>query len=176
MLETTCPWPERYSSNGSRATEYEVIDLVAGFIRALQPNYVIETGTYRGDTSEAIGKALQKNGQGKLDTLELDADLAQAARVRLYGLPVTVHTCDSTKFVPTEPPQFVWFDSSFAARGQEFFNFYWQGFLHPGAIVGFHDVDKRFPVGDFVFELVDRRLISAIALPTHRGVAFGQVL
>ena len=39
-----CPHPERWTSRDIEATENEVLELVHGLIRALQPDLVLETG------------------------------------------------------------------------------------------------------------------------------------
>ncbi len=43
-----CPRPDWWHARDAQATEDEVIELVAGFVRALQPELVLETGTYLG--------------------------------------------------------------------------------------------------------------------------------
>ena len=82
-----CPNPGRWHSTDNQSTEIEVTELIAGFVRALQPDYVIETGSCIGQTSHAIGLALRDNGHGRLDTMETDPDRAAIARRRLRRLP-----------------------------------------------------------------------------------------
>ena len=55
------------------SAEDEVSDLAGAFIRALQPEVVVETGTYTGQTAVRIGGALAVNGHGHLWTIEIDA-------------------------------------------------------------------------------------------------------
>ena len=167
-----CPHPERWSSTDPQSTEIEVSELVSGFVRALQPDYVIETGTCIGQTAWIIGTALQENGQGRLDTLETDPDRAAAATMTCAGLPVTVHCASSLDFRPAEPIGFAWFDSRVELRVAEF-NHY-RPHIIPGSIVGFHDTSPH--QGEWGRELESLPGTRAIRLRTPRGVTFVEVL
>lgn len=166
-----CPNPGRWHSTDNQSTEIEVTELVAGFIRALQPDYVIETGSCIGQTSHAIGLALRDNGHGRLDTLETDPDRAAVARRRCTGLPVTVHETPSLEFRATEPIGFAWFDSLIELRIPEFERFRHQ--FVDGAIVGFHDTGPHF--GDYGAAIEAIEGLSAMRLRTPRGVTFAQI-
>lgn len=168
-----CPRPERYSAYSVKATEYEVIELVRGLIRALQPDYVIETGSYKGLMSKAIGEALQQNGHGQLDTVELDPELAQSAAATCEGLPVTVHTGDSLSFTPRKTVDFVWFDSALKLREPEFRRYRSHFARH--TLVGFHDTGTRFKLRPRLEQLEAEGLLKAIYLPTLRGLALATV-
>ena len=147
-------------------------ELVASFVRALQPDYVVETGTCIGQTAWLIAQALQCNGQGHLDTIETEADRAKFAAERLTGLPALVHCTSSMDFTPREPIGFAWFDSRVDLRVAEFER-YRPHFL-PGAIAGFHDTAPHQGAwGRHVESLPGTR---AIRLPTPRGVTFVEVL
>ncbi|MBX6722990.1 MAG: class I SAM-dependent methyltransferase, partial [Dactylosporangium sp.] len=117
-----CPNPQWWHAPDANATEAEVTELVAAMVRALQPEFVLETGTHAGTTAEAIGQALAANGHGWLVSLELDPAKASAAAERLAaaGLPVTVVGGDSRSYVPDRPIDFAWFDSSIEARVPEY--------------------------------------------------------
>lgn len=141
-------------------------------MRALQPDYVVETGTCLGQTAWIIGRALADNGQGRLDTIETEADRAKFATDRLVGLPVTVHVASSLDFTPAEPIGFAWFDSRTDLRVAEFERFR-EHFL-PGAIAGFHDTAPHQGAwGSHVESIPGTR---AIRLRTPRGVTFLEVL
>lgn len=166
-----CPNPGWWHSTDNQSTEIEVTELVAGFVRALQPDYVIETGTCIGQTAHAVGLALRDNGHGRLDTLETDPDRAAIARRRCAGLPVTVLEQPSLEFTPAGPVGFAWFDSLIELRVPEFHRF--RSFLAPGAVVGFHDTGPHF--GDYgdVIAAIDG--LSTMRLRTPRGVTFAQL-
>src|SRR3546814_17475283 len=85
-----CPHPERWHSPDSDSTEVEVSRLAAAFVEALRPDYVLETGTAFGQTSELIGQVLLTAGVGHLVTFEVDDSRIAFAANRVHGLPVTV--------------------------------------------------------------------------------------
>jgi predicted O-methyltransferase YrrM len=167
-----CPHPERWSSTDPQSTEIEVSELVAGFIRALQPEYVIETGTCIGQTAQLIGMALHLNGHGRLDTIETEVDRAAYSRGQCEGLPVTVHEVSSLEFEPVLPVDFAWLDSRFELRIAEFERY--RPWMRPGSMVGFHDTAPHHgPMGDEVEQI---KGIRPIRLRTPRGVTFVEVL
>jgi predicted O-methyltransferase YrrM len=164
-----CPYPERWSATDAQSTELEVTELVASWVRALQPEYVVETGTCIGQTAQAIGQALARNGHGWLDTIEVDPVVAAQARERCAGLPVTVYTELSLGFQPAGKIGFAWLDSSMGHRIPEFEHL--RPWLAPGAVVGFHDTSPHMGLlGEHVGQLG-----RAIRLRTPRGVSFVQL-
>lgn len=169
-----CRHPDRYSSPDNIATEHQVTALVAAFVTALQPDYVVETGTYQGHTAQAIAEALQANGRGHLDTIEANETRAREATATLAGLPATVHHTSSLHFHPTREIDFAWFDSAPNDRAPEFKHY--RGWMYHGTIVGFHDTSARHKVRPKVEALASEGLVRVIFLPTWRGVAFAEVL
>lgn len=167
-----CPHPERWTSTDAQSTEIEVSELVSAFVRALQPDYVVETGTCLGQTSYVIGLALRANGHGRCDTVEVKDELVEIARDRCTGLPVTVHHVASLDFEPAEPIGFAWFDSLLNLRVREFLAY--RPWMQPGTIVGFHDTAPHF--GSFGVAVENLTGLRAINLPTPRGVTFAEVM
>jgi hypothetical protein len=167
-----CERPEQWTAHDDQSAECEVTALVGAFIRAMQPDYVIETGTAHGYTAREIGLALEANGHGWLHTLEVDRDLVLEAGRRCSGLPVTVYRQSSMDFTPTESIGFAWFDSLIELRLPEFDRY--RKHMPVGTIVGFHDVSDRF--GDFRQRLEEHGGFRPIFLHTPRGVCFAQVL
>jgi predicted O-methyltransferase YrrM len=166
-----CPHPEWWTSTDPQSTEFEVSDLVAGFVRALQPEYVIETGTCIGQTASAIGYALKVNGHGHLDTLETSRARAEHSRDVCKDLPVTVHEVASLEFTPDQLVDFAWLDSRLDLRIPEFERY--RPWMHAGTLVGFHDTAPHH--GTFGDDLAARAGVRAIRLHTPRGVTFAQV-
>lgn len=167
-----CPHPDRWSAWDAQSTEVEVVELVAAFVRALQPDYVVETGSCLGYASHAIGTALDRNGQGHLDTLETLPKRAAIARERCAGLPVTVHVEDSMQFTPARQIGFAWLDSLTSLRVAEFERF--RPWMAPGTIVGFHDTAPHHGPWSLELHRIDgTRLVS---LPTPRGVTFLEII
>ena len=166
-----CPHPEWWSATDPQSTELEVSELVAAFVRALQPEYVVETGTCMGQTAQIVGLALRANGHGHLDTLEPMDIRAEFSRKRCAGLPVTIHETPSLEFIPAGPIGFAWLDSRTHLRVPEFEHF--RSYFAPGAIVGFHDTAPHHgPWGAEVEQLEGAR---PIRLRTPRGVTFVEV-
>lgn len=166
-----CPNPGHWHSTDNQSTEIEVTELVAAFVRALQPEFVLETGSCIGQTSHAIGLALRENGHGRLVTLETDHERAAVARRRCTGLPVRVLEMPSLEFEPLEPIGFAWFDSLIELRVPEFERF--RPNLVDGAVVGFHDTGPHFGSYGDTIDAIDG--LSTMRLRTPRGVTFAQV-
>jgi hypothetical protein len=183
-----CPNPEYWHATDDQSTELEVQNLVAGFIMGLQPEYVLETGSFVGQTSRLIGQVLQLNGHGELHSVELNPEAARIARLNTEDLDnVYIHQMSSMDFIPIymredEHIGFAWFDSLVTLRRAEFERFY--PYMQPGTICGFHDtaphhgewsrfLDHQQP------EWIGHRYpynVRAIHLPTPRGVTFLEVL
>ncbi len=167
-----CPHPEWWTATDPQSTEIEVSTLVAAFVRALQPDLVVETGTCLGQTAWMIGSALHANRHGHLDTLETDEERAAIARERCAGLPVTVHSVSSLEFTPPGPIGFAWLDSRTELRIPEFEHL--RPHLPAGAIVGFHDTGPH--QGGWGRDVEHLPGTQAIRLRTPRGVTFVEVL
>ncbi len=171
-----CPNPGRWTSVDVDATENEVIAGVGGLVRLLQPEYVIETGTYKGHMAAAIAAALKDNGHGHLDTLEIKSELCEEARFVIgSGMDVTeIHNMDAMEFWPKNPIDFAWLDSD-SSRGDEFMRYH--KFMHSRTVVGFHDTGIHHRViKEQVIQLAEQGFLVPIFLPTPRGVALCQVL
>lgn len=167
-----CPHPEYWTSTDNQSTELEVTELVASFVRALQPEYVLETGTCLGQTAYAIGQALARNGHGHMDSLEVDERLIDIARQRCSGLPVAIHQCSSLQFQPAHRIDFAWLDSLMRLRMAELQRF--RPWLQAGAIIGIHDTGRHF--GRYGDEVEQHTWVRALRLATPRGVTFLEVL
>lgn len=166
-----CPRPGYWHATDSQSTELEVSELVAALVRALQPEYVIETGTCFGQTAQIIGMALVANEHGRLDTLEPVAARADVSRQWCAGLPVTVHEVSSLEFVPDDGIDFAWLDSRFELRIAEFERY--RPWMHEGTVVGFHDTAPHHgPMGAEVERIPGTRCIR---LRTPRGVTLLQL-
>lgn len=164
-----CPHPEWWNAPDGMATEFEVLELVAAFVRAVQPEVVVETGTHRGFGAEAIGQALERNGHGHLWTLEVDEALYEEASERTAGLPVTCLLQDSSTWLAPGPIDFAWFDSETALRVPEFQRF--RQWMHGRTVVGFHDTSPHHGYRPSL----DGLGIQLLDVPTPRGVTFGRV-
>jgi predicted O-methyltransferase YrrM len=165
-----CPNPELWHAPDRAATEIEVSELVGAMCTALKPTHALETGAYRGHTSEAMGRALV--GIGHLDSLEVDSALAREARARVEGLPVTLHEVSSLDFVPEHPLDFVFFDSEFDLRPVEIERF--RRFATKRCVWALHD-SRHDGLQAALEELRERGVVSEVLqLPTPRGLALGR--
>jgi predicted O-methyltransferase YrrM len=165
-----CPNPELWHAPDRAATEVEVSLILGALCTALKPNHVLETGAYRGHSSEAMGQALV--GIGHLDSLEVDAALAEEARARVKGLPVTLHEVSSLEFVPEHPLDLVFFDSEFDIRPLEMERF--RRFATRRCVWALHD-SRHDGLRAALDDLRDAGLITEpLQLPTPRGLALGR--
>lgn len=172
-----CPHPEHWHATDDDSTELEVTTLVAGFIRALQPDLVIETGAAWGQTSHLIGAALQDNGHGRLITFEPDLERAKFTEARCQGLPVLVvpqPSLDPDYGILAAVGRgvqvgFAWLDSLFDLRFLELHAL--RPHLAPGAIVGLHDTAPHHPLHA---QLEHKTEATRLDLHTPRGVTFIQ--
>lgn len=170
-----CPHPERWTSSDWDSTEHQVTELVAAFVRALQPDLVVETGAAFGDTTAAIGDALVRNGHGRLITLETDVDRVLTVRERCASLPVEVVEMASLDWEPPGPIGFAWLDSLIDLRVPEFLRY--RPWMESGTIVGFHDTGPHRPGIRVLLESLAGRGVIRLVMPrTPRGVCFAEVL
>ncbi len=182
-------FPQHWHSPDSESTESEVSELVGALVRALQPEFVVETGTAFGYTALEIGKALKANGHGQLISLEVDRGrlefaynlISEHATWEPYERIIELREQSSLEFVPHRPIDFAWFDSLYELRAEEFKRFRRLGALKPGTIVGFHDTTSGIrrhylDVSAEVTKLEQKRLLKAIRLRTPRGLALAEVL
>lgn len=168
-----CPNPEYWHAPDPDSTEMEVSELVGAFVRALQPEIVVETGTAWAQTAIQIGVALQANGHGEGYSLETEPDRVKHCRLALEGLPVRVVQQASLDWTPPEGVGFAWFDSLIPLRVAEFRAY--APYMRPGAVVGFHDCGPLHGLRGPVEELARDGRIRPIYLPTPRGVIFAEV-
>jgi len=170
-----CPHPEYWTSTDGDSTECEVTELVGAFVRALQPEFCVETGAAWGNTTHAIAEALLRNGHGRLESLEIEPDRIAHVEQRCEGLPVEVVGLSSLEYVPPLPVDFAWFDSLCDYRHIEFRRYL--AMMHSRTVVGFHDTGPHHAVRAFIEPLVTEGLLAPLLyLPTPRGVAFARVL
>jgi predicted O-methyltransferase YrrM len=143
-------------------------------VTALQPDFVVETGSCSGTTSAAIGRALKANGHGELVSLEVDAVRVETANERCKGLPVSILHKSSMDYQPDRPVDFAFFDSVPVLRGQEFERYL--PWMHDRTVVAFHDTAPHHTVRRRLAPLEESGLIvSPLYLPTPRGIMFARV-
>lgn len=176
-LNKLCRHPERYSAEEPKSTENELLDLVYGLVRALQPDWCLETGTYTGRTAQAITSALTANGVGQLDTLEINPDLATKARDLLPMGVATVHVVNANTWRPPDDREyeFCWFDTDGKTELAAQFRHY-QPWITQGALVCFHDTGTAWPTTTALAQLEQEGLLKVVHVPTPRGASICEVL
>jgi predicted O-methyltransferase YrrM len=173
-----CPHPEYWHAPNDIATEYEVSLFIQGLVRLIQPEYVVETGTFQGHTAAKIGLALFFNGHGELDTLDNGDDATHELAVTatsLFSSYVNLVRIHSLSFIARMPIDLAFFDSSTGDRVREFRYFYEGGFLKQHAIVVFHDAAPHHEVRESIKPLEEEGLVKFLWFNTPRGLAVGQV-
>ena len=153
------------------SSEVEVLEFMYGIIRCMQPEFVVETGTYKGLGALAIGKALEANGHGRLFSTEIHVPYIQTARELCKGLPVDIVEMSSLDYAPDRDIDFAWFDSEPAIRADEFRKYY----PRLTGLVGFHDTYFN-EVWNGIKDLEREGLIIPIVFKTPRGMCLAQVV
>lgn len=177
-----CPHPEYWHSPDSEATENEVSEFIGSLVRIIQPEFVVETGTYHGHTTYEIGLALRDNGHGKVVSLDSDRRCVEIASRRINDadeyydspLPIQILHMNSLDYSPTEDIDFAFFDSWQEGRIQELERFISLGRMKSGTIFAVHDtaphhqVRKHFVPASFdSYQFID--------FHTPRGLIVGQL-
>ncbi len=157
--------------------ESEVLDFLLTLTRLIKPSEVLETGTWLGLLSCAIGRGLVYNGFGHLTTLEInpDAHRSALANIASYNLTnfIDAQLTSSMEFIPDRQYDMAIFDSELALRENEFRRF--RPYLNEGAIVVFHDTAPHHRVvADGLRTLIGEGAIVGIDLPTPRGIFIGK--
>lgn len=118
------------------AAEPQTVEFLVSLVRSIAPQYVIETGTFHGDTAKAIGGAL---GIGRcfFDSIEIDQQSVDIARANLDRTDVRVRHMDSRDFIPDRPIDLAFLDSDPNIRFEEAEHF--RPFLAPDGIIAIHD-------------------------------------
>jgi len=170
-----CRNPAYWHSRNSTATEIEVIELLVSLTRALQPELVLETGGYRGFTSYCIGRALQRNGHGRLISIENHVHLHRYARARCRDLPVDCIRASSLDYIPASGASFdmIFFDTDFAYRLKEFDHF--RPWMNPATILTWHDTGTQHRIRPYLDQLVAQGTIDLVYLPTPRGFGIARL-
>jgi predicted O-methyltransferase YrrM len=177
-----CAHPEYWTSLDQDSTENEVSEMLAGLVRAIQPEYVVETGTAYGVTTMLLGAALKQNGHGRLVSLDTDGQMIENARkgVREFenligDIPVEIRQQNSMDFVPDQDIDFAFFDSWQEGRHLEYSRYKELGRIKSGTIIAFHDTAPHHQVLKHIKALEEAGEVRPIYFRTPRGVTIAQV-
>jgi len=171
------PHPERWRMLDSMTAENEVLVFLKSLITTVKPQLVVETGTFRGISTLAIAEGLKENGFGRIVTIEYDPKVFAAARERIEasGLQNWVeYRNESSLDAKIDGAIDILFsDSDQSIREAEVRRFLPQVSEHGLILV--HDASSHYKiVREAVLRLEQEGLLSAILLPTPRGLAMAQ--
>jgi predicted O-methyltransferase YrrM len=122
--------------------------IIYALIRALKPVNVLEIGTYHGCSTSHICEALQRNGKGHLNTLDIYPLTEIPDEYRDVGTLVRMDLFDY-EYPVDNPVDFVFEDSM---HSQEMIHHVWRGFVErgaPGGVIITHD-SEHYAIGDTV--------------------------
>ena len=162
-----CPQNGRWEipTDSDICTEVETLQLLFGFVRALRPKVVVETGCNVGCASKVICEALEANGgEGRLYTCDIESANVEATRRRLMPRGYT-KLVDGLALVQEvgQLADLYWIDSSDSSRMAELHWLREHG--KKGAVVLTHDTNLIGHVTE-----VHRTLPNWVLLPGPRGL------
>ena len=170
--------------------EAEVGELLYGLVKILQPEKILETGTYTGISSMYMAQALKDNGHGHVTTLEIEPFHKDRAEQlwRACGVDGFV-ACElqrSLEYMPSDHYEFMFLDSEPDIRFAELVRFFDN--LKRGGYVLIHDLPrdltqgninpdhpeiKSWPFGDLPYQIkqwVKEDRLRPIHFPNPRGL------
>jgi len=176
-----------FTSFNDAGLETETGELLYGFIRAMKPKNVLETGSHVGVGASYMGVALKENKNGHLDTIEFlpENHIQCEKRMEKLGLKdyVTCHYGDVANFEPSVTYDFILLDTEPQTRFAELEKFY--PYLNEGGFVFIHDLHRHmhqipneehgfaWPYGKvtkFMTEMVKTDKLRPFHFPTPRGL------
>ena len=172
-----CPNPERWSMYDSMTAEVEVLEFLRSLVTTTKPKLVVETGTFMGVSTIKIAEGLRQNGFGKVVTCEADPVVFAKAREKMQasGLMqwIDCRNQSSLEVKVSGSIDMLFSDSAIEAREQEVRRFLPQ--INPYGVILMHDASSHLKtVREAAMRLQDEGLISAVLLPTPRGLVLAQ--
>jgi len=172
-----CPHPERWHMYDSMTAEAEVLEFLRTLITTLKPTLVVETGSFLGVSTLWIAEGLRANGFGKIISCEYDPIVfAKAAeKIAASGLSDWIELRNESSLeMHIEGTIDIFFsDSDMPIREAEVKRFLPQ--IRPTGLILMHDASSHLQiVRDAAFKLESEGLVSAIFLPTPRGLVLAQ--
>ena len=171
-----CLEPNLWSMLDEWTPEIETLEFLYAMTRLTKPTYCVETGSWRGFLAEALCRALQQNGRGKLISLEKEADIYAVANERIaehnLEAQVEIILTNSLAFTPTEKIDLLILGSDVNLRLSEFLHF--KPYLNNKAIIVFQDANHT-EVNKGLKELeIHSWSLNTLSFPTPRGLVLCQ--
>jgi len=137
----SCPHPEWWNSEDVWGTEIENSVLIAALVRATQPEFVIEIGSYSGQTTQLIGNAITENGHGEFVSLEIDPGMCGNAMNRCHNLleydDVKILNANSREYIPPKPVNLLYVDGG---PDRQIDVRYYHPYMAPRSMIIIHDM------------------------------------
>jgi hypothetical protein len=161
--------PDWWHSHDDHAAEYEVAGLLTGLVTGLQPELVVEIGTYKGYTTQWLGLAVQGNAHGLVVGIEVVVELAEATAERCNGLPVRIIARDYQTVRLPGPVDFAWIDQ--AEPIDHLAAVHWIApQMSPRGLIAVHDTGTQFPLRGPLLEWAAGYGWDCLLLSTPRGM------
>jgi predicted O-methyltransferase YrrM len=172
-----CPHPERWHMYDSMTAEAEVLEFLRTLITTLKPALVVETGSFLGVSTLWIAEGLKANGFGKIISCEYDPIVFAKAREKLEASPlapwIELRNESSLEMKIDGTIDIFFSDSDMDIREAEVKRFLPQ--IRPTGLILMHDASSHLKtVREAAFRLEAEGLVSAIFLPTPRGLVLAQ--
>ncbi|HYX68378.1 MAG TPA: class I SAM-dependent methyltransferase [Terriglobales bacterium] len=172
-----CPHPERWSMLDSMTAEVEVLEFLQSLVRALKPELIVETGTFRAISTIRMAEALKENGLGHIVSCEADPLVLAKAQetIAASGLAewIELRNQSSLEMKVEGTIDLFFSDSDLPIREQEVRRFLPQ--ISPNGLILMHDASSHLKqVREAALRLEQEGLISVVLLPTPRGLVVAQ--
>jgi len=172
-----CPHPERWSMYDSMTAEAEVLEFLRTLVTTIKPRLIVETGSFLGVSTLWMAEGLKQNGFGKIISCEYDPLVFEKARTKIAasGLSEWIELRNESSLEMTVPGTIDLFfsDSDMPIREQEIRRYLPQ--INPNGVILMHDASSHLKiVRDAAHKLQNDGLISAVFLPTPRGLVLAQ--
>ena len=172
-----CPHPERWHMYDSMTAEAEVLEFLRTLITTIKPTLVVETGSFLGVSTLWIAEGLRANGFGKIISCEFDPVVFAKAKEKIaasgFSEWIELRNESSLEMKIDGTIDLFFSDSDMPIREAEVKRFLPQ--IRPTGLILMHDASSHLKiVRDAAFKMESEGLISAIFLPTPRGLVLAQ--
>jgi predicted O-methyltransferase YrrM len=172
-----CPHPDRWRMYDSMTAEAEVLEFLRTLITTVKPSLVVETGSFLGVSTLWIAEGLRANGFGKIISCEFDPVVFTKTKEKIAasGLSewIELRNESSLEMKIDGTIDLFFSDSDMPIREAEVKRFLPQ--IRPTGLILMHDASSHLKiVRDAAFKMESEGLISAIFLPTPRGLVLAQ--
>jgi len=172
-----CPHPERWRMYDSMTAEAEVLEFLRTLVTTIKPDLIVETGSFLGMSTMWMAEGLDRNGFGKIISCELDSAVFEKAKTNVakskYTRWIDMRNESSLELHVNGRIDLLFSDSDISIRELEIRRFLPQ--MNPNGIILIHDASSHLKtVREMAVRLQSEGLLSAIFLPTPRGIVVAQ--